>query len=125
MPKGTNKTSNLPSVEEFLLYTPHRLDFEWFEDEKGLVVIKVPKFKSNIGKSFCKIIRKKNTFDAHPDKIGSLVWKNCNGKNTVMDIFKIIKKTYLSEGIKKNEDDIKNNLVNYLVDLKMKDYIDF
>lgn len=125
MPKGKSRKPELPTIEEFLQYRPHRLDFEWYEDEKGLVVIKVPKFKGNLGISFCKIIRKKEIFTAHPDRIGSLVWKNCDGKNTVKDILKIIKKTYLSDGIKKNEEDIKNNLVNYLVDLKMKDYIDF
>ena len=95
---GKNKQkSRLPTVEEMLQFRPKRLDFEWSTNTEGLVVIKVPKFTSNFGKSFCKVIRKDNMFNANMDKIGSIVWKNCDGKNSVKDILEILKKEFPKE----------------------------
>ena len=91
----------IPTTEEFLKYVPRRLDFEWYTDDENLVRIKVPKFKGNIGKTFCKLIKKDKTFVANLDKLGSLVWINCNGKNTITQILEIIKKEFPKE---KNSD---------------------
>jgi hypothetical protein len=87
-----------PTVEEMLQFRPKRLDFEWSTNTEGLVEIKVPKFKSNFGKSFCKVIRKDDKFTGNMDKIGSIVWKNCDGKNSVKDILEILKKEFPKEG---------------------------
>jgi hypothetical protein len=95
--KNKEKQPRLPTAEEFLQYKPRRLDFEWSETADGLVKIKVPKFKSNFGKSFCKIIKKDGMFTANMDKLGSIVWKNCDGTKTVKDILKIIKKEFPDE----------------------------
>lgn len=86
-----------PTAEEFLQYKPRRLDFEWSEKADGLVELKVPKFKSNFGKSFCKVIKKDNMFTANIDKLGSLVWKNCDGRKTVKDILELLKKEFPDE----------------------------
>lgn len=86
-----------PTVDEMLQFRPKRLDFEWSTNKEGLVEIKVPKFQSNFGKSFCNIIKKENTFTANLDKLGSLIWKNCDGKNTVKQILKIVKKGFPKE----------------------------
>jgi len=86
-----------PTTEEFLRYRPRKADFEWSTNAEGLVEIKVPKFESNFGKSFCKVIRKENMFTANMDKLGSLVWKNCDGKNTIKQILKIVKKEFPEE----------------------------
>ena len=94
MPKMSEK---IPTTDEFLRFTPKRNDFEWYTNEEDLVRIKVPKFKSNFGKSFCNIIKKENTFTANLDKLGSLIWKNCDGKNTVKQILKIVKKGFPKE----------------------------
>ena len=83
---------NKITVDEFLQYRPRRVDFEWFKDKDDLVRIKVPKFKSRLGKSFCKIIKKENVFTANLDPVGSLVWINCDGRNKVKDILEILKK---------------------------------
>lgn len=90
----TEKKHRLPTEEEMLSYRPKRLDFKWSTDEQGLVTIKVPKFESKIGISLCKLIKKDNHFNASLDKIGSLVWKNCDGKHTVKEILEILKKEY-------------------------------
>ena len=87
-----------PTVEEMLQFRPKRLDFEWSINTEGLVEIKVPKFKSNFGKSFCKVIRKDNMFTANMDKIGSAIWKNSDGENSVKDILEILKKEFPKEG---------------------------
>ena len=86
-----------PTAEEFLQYRPKRLDFEWSEKADGLVELKVPKFKSNFGKSFCKVIKKDNMFTANMDKLGSLVWKNCDGRKTVKDILNLLEKEFPDE----------------------------
>jgi len=87
----------LPTVDEMLQFRPSRCDFEWSKTAEGLVEIKVPKFTSNFGKSFCKVIRKDNDFVAKMDKIGSIVWENCDGKKSVKDILKVLKKKYPKE----------------------------
>ena len=79
-----------PTVEEFLTYVPRRLDFQWTEDEDGLVHITVPKFESDIGKKFCKLLKKDQEITADMDALGSLVWKQCDGTKTVADILKIL-----------------------------------
>ena len=86
-----------PTVEEILQYRPMRVDYEWSTNAEGLVEIKVPKFHSNFGKSFCKVIRKEDTFTANMDKIGSIIWKNCDGRSTVKDILEILKKEFPKE----------------------------
>ena len=112
------KGEQRPTVEEFLQFIPKRLDFEWNTNEEGLVRIKVPKFKSNFGKSFCNLIKKEDSFTANLDKLGSLVWKNCNGKNTVEQILEIIKKEFSEP---KNID---QRLFLFLQQMKSLNYID-
>lgn len=106
-----------PTVEEMLQFRPKRLDFEWTTNKDGLVVIIVPKFTSNFGKSFCKIIKKDNSFSANMDKIGSIVWKNCNGSNSVKEILDILKKEF------PKEDNIDNRLFLFLQQMHSLQYI--
>ena len=107
------------TVDEFLQFRPQRLDFEWETNEEDLVRIKVPKFKSNFGKSFCKLIKKENTFIANLDKLGTIVWKNCDGKNTVKRILEIIKKEF------PKEKDIDQRFFLFLQQMKNLKYINF
>ena len=106
-----------PTVEEFLRYKPKRVDFEWSTNDKELVEIKVPKFKSNFGKSFCKIIKKDNIFIANMDKIGSIIWKNSDGKNSVKDILGKIKKEF------PDEENIDQRLFLFLQQMQSLNYI--
>ena len=107
------------TVEEFLGFKPKRQDFEWFTNKERLVRIKVHKFQSNIGKSFCKLIRKKDTFTAKLDKLGSLVWENCDGKKTVKQILEIIKKEF------PKEENLDQRFFLYLQQMRNLKYIDF
>ncbi|MCX6665035.1 MAG: PqqD family peptide modification chaperone [Euryarchaeota archaeon] len=94
MRKNKKNKPRLTNEAEFLQFTPRRLDFPWETTDDGIVHVTVPKFTSNIGKSFCKLLKKENTFVANFDKIGSLVWRHCDGKNTVQQILDIVKQEF-------------------------------
>jgi len=95
--KSKKKKPLIPTEKEFLKYTPRRVDLEWKIDREGLVEIKIPKFKSNFGKSFCRVIKKDNYFIGNMDKLGSVVWQNCDGINAVKNILEIVKKEFPDE----------------------------
>jgi len=113
------KNKNKLTITEFLQFRPQRLDFEWYTNDDDLVIIKVPKFKSSFGKSFCRLLRKDNAFTANLDKLGSLIWKHCDGRNTVKDILEIIKKEF------PKEENIDQRLFLFLRQIKSLNYIDF
>jgi len=115
--KNKKSKPRLPTIDEMLRFRPKRGDFEWSTNEEGLVEIKVPKFHSNFGKSFCNVIRKDNTFCAKMDKIGSIVWKNCDGKNSVKDILTILEKEF------PKEENIDNRLFLFLQQMSGLHYI--
>ena len=117
--KEKQEKYRLPTVEEFLQYRPRRLDFEWSTNAGGLVEMTVPKFKGNLGKSFCKVIRKENMFTANMDRLGSLVWKNCDGGRTVGQILEIVKKEFPEE---KNAD---QRLFSFIQQMGSLNYIDY
>lgn len=113
------KKSTLPTVEEFNKFKPLRLDFKYSTNQDGLVILKVPKFTSKIGISFCKILKKENTFNANLDNIGSEIWNLSDGKKTVDDILKKIKLKF------PNEKNIDQRLYVFLQQMKNLNYIDF
>jgi hypothetical protein len=107
----------IPTEEEMLKYRPLRAKYSWKTNEDGLVEIKIPKFNSKIGKSFCNLVRKENYFIATMDKIGTIVWKNSNGKKTVKEILDQIIKSFPSE------DNLDQRLYLFLQQMKNLDYI--
>jgi hypothetical protein len=117
LPRTKKQKHRPPTVEEMLQFRPRRVDFEWTTKTDGLVQIKVPKFTSKFGKSFCNIIKKDNSFTANMDKIGSVVWKNCNGKNSVKEILDILKKEF------PKEENIDNRLYLFLQQMHSLHYI--
>jgi len=109
----------LPTVEEFQLYKPRRVELPWSTSEEGIVTITVPKFTSNIGKSFCRVLKKENTFEAHLDKLGSTIWKQCDGTNLVKDILAVITKEF------PDEKNIDQRLYLFLQQLRALHYLVF
>lgn len=81
--------------------------------------MEVPKFKSNFWKSLCKLIKKEDTFTANLDKLGSLVWENCDGRKTVKDILEKLKKKF------SKEENVDQRLFLFLQQMKNMNYIDF
>jgi hypothetical protein len=109
----------LPTVDEFLLYKPKRLDFKWSTNNDGLVVVTVPKFTSNLGKSFCRVLKRENTFEANLDRFGSAIWNQCDGTKLVKDILAVINKEFPDE---KNLD---QRLFLFLQQMKVLNYITY
>ncbi len=107
-----------PTVEEFLQFRPKRNDIEWSKNAEGLVELKVPKFKSNFGKSFCKVTRKDQIFAAKMDSIGTIVWENCDGKKTVKTILNKVKKAH------PKAEDIDQRLFSFLQQMHSLNYLD-
>jgi hypothetical protein len=110
---------NIPTVEEFNKYKPKRLDFKWNTNKDDLVVLTVPKFSSNLGISFCKLLKKENSFSAHLDKLGSIIWHNCDGTTSVRIILGKLSKEF------PNEKNIDQRLYLFLQQMKNLHYIDF
>lgn len=117
--KKKNNKPRLPTTEEFLAFKPIRRDLEWAKNAEGLVELIVPKFDTNFGKSFCKVTRKDQTFTAKMDKIGSIVWENCDGKKTVQTILNKVKKAH------PNEENIDQRLFSFLQQMQSLNYLDF
>ena len=92
--KNKSEKPSAPTEEEFLKFVPKRADLPWSENSEGLVEIQTPKFQSNFGKSFVKALKKDECFTAKMDKIGSAVWKECDGAQSVEQILKNLKKKF-------------------------------
>jgi hypothetical protein len=95
------------------------MEFPWSTSDDGLVTIMVPKFTSNIGKSFCRVLKKENTFEAHLDKLGSAIWKQCDGTNLVKDILAVVTKEF------PDEKNIDQRLFLFIQQLKVLNYLSY
>jgi len=109
----------LPTVDEFLLYKPKRLDFKWSTNNEGLVTLTVPKFTGKVGKSFCKVLKRENTFEAHLDRLGSVIWNQCDGTTLVKDILIMITKEF------PDEKNIDQRLFLFLQQMKALNYMTY
>ena len=107
----------LPTVDEFLIFVPKRSEHEWSVNKEGLVEIKIQKFKSNFGKSFCKVIKKDENFTANMDRLGSFVWKNCDGRKNVKEILKLLEKEF------PKEENLDQRLILFLQQMHSLNYI--
>jgi hypothetical protein len=63
-------------------------------EETGFICILKPKFKSDWAKKFFNPFVKGENFIIKLDELGTEVWKNCNGKNTVKEIGKRLGKKF-------------------------------
>lgn len=69
--------------------------FEWEEDQKtGRIIILRPKFESAFCKKYLLPFFKHKFFKINLDELGTIVWKNCDGKNSVEDIKNAIQKRF-------------------------------
>ena len=90
-----SSSENSEKLKQWLSKKPIR-NAEWIE-ENGLIKLKVRKFKSKAGILICKILNKPNYFFVNFDEIGTFVWKNCDGKNSIEDILNMLEKKYGEE----------------------------
>jgi hypothetical protein len=81
-------------TEIILDMVPQRA-YEWEEDEKkGIVIVKIPRFRSRLGKKFCSLIKKDQTYNLKLDEKNSYIWKLCDGKRSVKEIAKSLLDKY-------------------------------
>ena len=70
-------------------------EHEWEEKkDKGTVTLKMPRFKSRVGRWFCRQIKKEPTVNVNLDKYGSEAWKLCDGERTVRAIGKALSEKF-------------------------------
>jgi hypothetical protein len=81
-------------IKNLLEFIPVR-NYEW--NEKDLVTVKVPRFRSRLGRKFCRLLKKESTFNVNLDKQSSYTWKLCNGKRTVKEIGDLLKEEFGEE----------------------------
>ena len=97
MAKGKRKSvaedEDLGSVkgENLLDLKPMRTR-KWKRGER--VTILVPKTKTVLGKHFCDALGIKPTYKVNLDEYGSAIWKMCDGKTTVREMGKRLKKEF-------------------------------
>ncbi len=84
-----------------------------------MVSIVVPKFTGKVGKSFCKILRREDTFTANLDALGSMIWKQCDGTRSVKQILEVVSKEF------PKEKDIDQRLFLFLQQLKALHYLTY
>jgi len=79
----------------------------------------VPKFTGKLGKSFCKVLKRENIFEAHLDKLGSAIWSQCDGTKNVKEI--------LTEMITQfsDEKNLDQRLFLFLQQLKALNYLTY
>jgi len=65
------------------------------------------------------MLKKENTFSAHFDKLGSLIWTHCDGNNTVSDILDALNKKF------PDEKNIDQRLILFLQQIKYLGYITY
>lgn len=69
--------------------------YKWKEGE--VVTVFVPRFRSRVGKRFCRAIKKESTYNVNLDKLGSFAWKLCDGERTVGAIGNALKEKFGEE----------------------------
>ncbi len=70
---------------------------EWDDNADGTITLKRPKFKNKFLTSIIQRLGKVTVLKIQLDSFGSLVWKQCDGVQTVEEIGRILKETYGSE----------------------------
>ena len=81
--------------------------------------VKVPKFTSTVGRRFVRVMRRENTFTANLDRLGSSVWKRCDGTMTVKEILDRVKTEF------PDEKEIDQRLFLFLQQLKGLHYLTY
>ena len=97
MAKGKKRTvivdDDLGSIKgENLLDLKPMRSRKWRRGDR--VTIVVPKTRTMFGKHFCDALGIKPTYKVNLDELGSAIWKMCDGKTTVRDIGKNLKKEF-------------------------------
>ena len=74
---------------------PKRM-LEWEDTDEGLITLLVPKFRGKFGNFITSKLNSPN-YKVQLDRVGSFVWKECNGEKNVLEISKKMKDEFGDE----------------------------
>ena len=98
---------------------PTRL-MEWnVNEETGLIVVICPKYRSALTQNIFNPFLKNKSFPVNLDKLGTVIWENCDGKNTVGRLGEI-----LAEKFGKEIEPIYDRLGKFILHLKRNKFIE-
>ncbi len=93
------------------------LDHPWKEDKDGKVVIEM-KHEGFYARIATRYFKKPSKSQISLDKYGSVVWKGCDGKNTIYDIVLLMENTFPDE-----KDKMLNRVVTFMATLENSKFI--
>ena len=84
METGFSETSNSMASSRYDIsnLVPHR-NLKWEDAQNGKIILIVPKFRNRLAVKFLLPFLPKPDIRIHLDDLGSFVWKNCDGHQTV------------------------------------------
>ena len=86
--------TKMKTYADILPCIPHR-SFEYeIDQESGRVIVIRPKYISEFGRKIMIPLLKQKNFRIKLDELGSLVWQNCDGNNSVEKIIKILQDNF-------------------------------
>jgi|GEM_PF-53517 len=83
--KTTKKNSSAPAAENLLEFIPRPVA-QWQRDEKGLVLLQLPKFNNRFLRTHVQPRMKHPFISIHLDAFGTWVWERMDGRRTVLEI---------------------------------------
>ncbi|MGD9898945.1 MAG: PqqD family protein [Calditrichaceae bacterium] len=93
---------------------------EWYMDEEsGRVIIKRPRFLSPTARKIIGPFMKSSHFLVKLDELGSVVWKNCDGSNSVQNIGE-----RLLDNFGTDLDSVWERVSKFILQLKREKFID-
>lgn len=88
-----NKQTAEEKLKEWLKTIPVK-NCDFFENQEGNFVLKTPKSNNLILQKIITAVSKSPYFKFKLDDQGSFIWKNCDGKNSVDQICKLLEKEF-------------------------------
>lgn len=111
--------NNLKTYSDLLPCIPlQKFEFE-VEQETNRVIILRPKYLSKWTTKYIMPLLKQKHFRVKLDELGSLVWKNCDGKNSVEDLIRILQKE-----LGDSEEQIYERLAKYILHLQKEKFLE-
>ncbi len=112
-------TEKMKTFADILPCIPRR-SFEYEVDhESGIVTVIRPKYISKFGGIIMMPLLKQKYFRIKLDELGSLVWQNCDGSNSVEKIVEILQQTF-----KEGQDQLLERTVKFFLQLQKQKFIE-
>jgi len=103
---------------DILRCVPRRsFDFEIDPETKRVIVLR-PKYVSKIGRTIMMPLLKKKNFRIKLDELGSHVWQNCDGRNSVEKIVAVLEKTFGEK-----QEQLMERSVKFIMELEKQKFI--